>query len=354
MTLGQSLETYSREMERTLRAFQKAIQGGSLLPPHRQSRSGKIGFGLECLETPTQYVIIVQPLDPLNEAKFNKGRKLKIVDRIRNDARALDPATKSGNYSTHFLGYLEARADGFEDALFCNADGHLTEGSTYAFAYIKKRDLRHLSPRYRNSRQHHSQAHARDRRRHRNGNTRSAIPPRARLRSRRSDHDQHDLRILSRHPSRRSQDRKQENPAPTPENSGMATRSSCAPLRKPYTMTQHKLPLRQLENAAVSAALAAGKVLNKHFAKTDLHPRKRQCKPCHQCGRRSRRDFDQHSAQEIYRLRRARGRIRPPCALAISAAGSSIRWMARPTLFIDFRCSASQSRLNGTKKSSSG
>lgn len=92
MVLGQPLETYSREMQRTLDAFQKQHPKTEAYCRLIVSRGiGKIGFGLECLETPTQYVIIVQPLDPLNETKFNKGRKLKIVDRIRNDARAQDP-----------------------------------------------------------------------------------------------------------------------------------------------------------------------------------------------------------------------------------------------------------------------
>src|SRR6185503_16270920 len=52
--------------------------------------------------------------------------------------RALDPAMKSGNYLNSLLGYLEARSEGFEDALFCDANGHLTEGSTFSFAYIKR------------------------------------------------------------------------------------------------------------------------------------------------------------------------------------------------------------------------
>jgi branched-chain amino acid aminotransferase len=140
MVLGQSTDVYAREMQRTIDAFfaMKQFKNAEAYCRIVVSRGvGRIGFGLECLETPTQYAIIVQPLDPLNEEKFKKGRKLRIVDRLRNDSRALDPAMKSGNYLNSLLGYLEARSEGYEDALFCNADGHLTEGSTYAFAYIK-------------------------------------------------------------------------------------------------------------------------------------------------------------------------------------------------------------------------
>jgi branched-chain amino acid aminotransferase len=141
MVLGQKLETYAHEMQRTLDAFRARKE-------HRDTEAycrlvvsrgvGKIGFGLECLLTPTQYVIIVQPLDPLTEAKFQKGRKLRIVDRLRLDRRALDPAMKSGNYLNSLLGYLEACSEDFDDALFCDANGHLTEGSTFSFAYIKR------------------------------------------------------------------------------------------------------------------------------------------------------------------------------------------------------------------------
>ena len=141
MVLGQPLDLYAREMERTVQIFRSRKENQNTEAYCRlvvSRGTGKIGFGLECLLTPTQFVIIVQPLDPLNEAKFSKGRKIKIVDRLRNDARAMDPAAKTGNYLNSLLGYLEARNEDFDDALFCNADGHLTEGSTYAFAYIKR------------------------------------------------------------------------------------------------------------------------------------------------------------------------------------------------------------------------
>jgi branched-chain amino acid aminotransferase len=139
MTLSQSSEQYAREMRRTLDEYRKRenFHGEAYCRLIVSRGSGRIGFGVENVETPTQYTIIVQPLDPLNEEKFAKGRKLRIVDRLRNDARALDPAAKTGNYLNTLLGYLEARAEDFEDALFCNADGHLTEGSTWAFGYIK-------------------------------------------------------------------------------------------------------------------------------------------------------------------------------------------------------------------------
>lgn len=56
--------------------------------------------------------------------------RLCIVERLRNDRRALDPATKSGNYLNNVLGLAEARSSGATDCLFLNAAGHVTEAST--------------------------------------------------------------------------------------------------------------------------------------------------------------------------------------------------------------------------------
>lgn len=55
---------------------------------------------------------------------------LAVVERLRNDRRALDPAVKSGNYLNSVLGLAEARARGATDCLFLNVAGHVTEAST--------------------------------------------------------------------------------------------------------------------------------------------------------------------------------------------------------------------------------
>ena len=155
MTLGQDRKTYIREIDRTFEAFRKTHKGTEAYCRLVVSRGvGKIGFGLNCLTTPTQYTIIVQPLELPSPEQFEKGYKLKVVDRIRNDKRALDPAMKSGNYLNSLLAYLEAtsapvtgskaksamlwKLDGYNDALLANADGHITEGTTFNIGYIKR------------------------------------------------------------------------------------------------------------------------------------------------------------------------------------------------------------------------
>lgn len=141
MQLGQSASHYYQEMQRTVDAYRKQpgkSQTDCYVRLIVTRGIGKIGFGLECLMSPTQYVIMVQPLPPFNQDKFESGLKLKIVDRLRNDPRALDPAMKSGNYLNNLLGFLEAAQENFDDALLCNSHGHLTEGTTFNIFYIRR------------------------------------------------------------------------------------------------------------------------------------------------------------------------------------------------------------------------
>ncbi|MBC7690757.1 MAG: aminotransferase class IV family protein [Methylotenera sp.] len=144
MVLGQPTELYHSEIYRTFAEFRK-------LPGHAKTEAycrilvtrgvGKIGFGLNCILTPTQYVIIVQPVEPPSEEQFNHGMNLQISKRLRNDARALDPAMKSGNYLNSLLAYLEANAQDCDDAVMCNSDGHITEGTTFNIFYIRNNIL---------------------------------------------------------------------------------------------------------------------------------------------------------------------------------------------------------------------
>jgi branched-chain amino acid aminotransferase len=141
MTLSQSLSEYAEQMEKSVQAFHRQAGRAEAEAYCRiiVSRGvGKIGFGQSCVQTPTQYVIITQPLDEPSAQQFEKGYALQISSRIRNDRRALDPAMKSGNYLNSLLAYLEASSDGFDDAILCNHDGHVTEGTTFNVGYIRR------------------------------------------------------------------------------------------------------------------------------------------------------------------------------------------------------------------------
>ncbi|MBL8754886.1 MAG: aminotransferase class IV [Planctomycetes bacterium] len=72
------------------------------------------------------WLAMVRPLSPMS----GKPAKLALIDRLRVDRKALDPATKSGNYLNSVLGLAEAKALGATDCVMANHDGHLTEAST--------------------------------------------------------------------------------------------------------------------------------------------------------------------------------------------------------------------------------
>lgn len=140
MEFSQSRAELLEQTRRTIDAFQAlpGMRGQEMYCRWVLSRGvGKIGFGLQNLQTPTHLSILVQKLDTPSAESFEKGMRVEIASRLRNDPRALDPAMKSGNYLNSVLAYLEAAERGFEDALLCNADGHLTEGTTFNLFYAR-------------------------------------------------------------------------------------------------------------------------------------------------------------------------------------------------------------------------
>jgi branched-chain amino acid aminotransferase len=141
MNLSQSLSKYREECEKTLAAFQ-ALPGMKDREAYCRivvSRgTGKIGFGHENIFTPTTYTVIVQPLAPPTDAQWEAGYRYKIVDRIRNDKRAQDPAAKTGNYMNSLLAYLEGTVEGYDDALLLDSQGFLTEGTTFNLFYVRR------------------------------------------------------------------------------------------------------------------------------------------------------------------------------------------------------------------------
>jgi branched-chain amino acid aminotransferase len=141
MKFSQSTQEYHREILRSIEAY-RAQPGKSNEDVYVRivvSRgSGKIGFGLSNLETPTLYVIIVEPISMFPNKPFEIGAKLQISDRIRNHPNALDPAMKSGNYLNSLLAYLTSAKEGFDDALMLDQQGFMTEGTTYNIFYVNR------------------------------------------------------------------------------------------------------------------------------------------------------------------------------------------------------------------------
>jgi branched-chain amino acid aminotransferase len=141
MKLSQTTKEYEREILRSIEAF-RAQKGHELSDVYARivvSRgAGKIGFGLGNLETPTLYVIIIEPISMFPNPDFKKGAKLQISKRVRNHPKALDPAMKSGNYLNSLLAYLTAAEAGYDDALMLDLQGFMTEGTTYNLFYVNR------------------------------------------------------------------------------------------------------------------------------------------------------------------------------------------------------------------------
>lgn len=142
MKISQPKSELENECERTLSAFRSANPKSEAYCRIIITRGvGKIGFSRNCVESPTQVIVIVQPIESPSAATREKGIALKIVDRLRNDRKALDPAMKSGNYLNSVLAYLEAADEGFDDAILCDSTGHVTEGTTFNLFYVKNGEV---------------------------------------------------------------------------------------------------------------------------------------------------------------------------------------------------------------------
>lgn len=86
---------------------------------------------------PARVVVIARPLPDVG----GKPARLALVQRLRTDPRALDPAIKSGNYLNNVLGLAEAKRAGATDCLFMNAEGHVTEASTANVYVVIDREI---------------------------------------------------------------------------------------------------------------------------------------------------------------------------------------------------------------------
>jgi branched-chain amino acid aminotransferase len=100
---------------------------------------GQGGLDLDpAAATDSQLVVIVVPLAAPSPDMYQRGVGVEIVSIARNDARAIDPAVKSGNYLNNVLALGEARRrSGAYEAILCAPGGSVAEGaSSNVFAVI--------------------------------------------------------------------------------------------------------------------------------------------------------------------------------------------------------------------------
>lgn len=133
--LGQSAEGIGMEIgmdaDQLMRRIKKTVQAGDNPESYirvvvTRGTGTAPNIDLAYAPGPATCVILVRELPKVAIAEA----RLALVQRLRNDRRALDPAIKSGNYLNNVLGLAEARATGATDCLFLNRSGHVTETST--------------------------------------------------------------------------------------------------------------------------------------------------------------------------------------------------------------------------------
>lgn len=90
---------------------------------------GPIALDTRGVESPT-FVVIVAPLVVPNAEQYVRGLSAVIVDVEKAGGGLVDPGIKTGNYLNNILALRQAIARGGEDAIMCNAEGHVAEGAT--------------------------------------------------------------------------------------------------------------------------------------------------------------------------------------------------------------------------------
>lgn len=84
-------------------------------------------------------VHIVQDLTLASiEKAQQQGVRLVTSSVIRNSAQAQDPNIKTSNYLNSLLALQDAKGKGGDDAIMCDAQGHVTEGTTFAVFGVTK------------------------------------------------------------------------------------------------------------------------------------------------------------------------------------------------------------------------
>lgn len=92
--------------------------------------SGKIGLDIALADRP-RLVVMVRPLERPPAAVYRNGLNLRLVHLDPAARRAVAPGIKTGNYLTNIMAMHEARSAGADDALIVDADGRVSEGSSF-------------------------------------------------------------------------------------------------------------------------------------------------------------------------------------------------------------------------------
>lgn len=86
-------------------------------------------------------VMFVQELPETLDSSRKKGMSLLTSKIIRNSAKAQDPDIKTSNYLNSLLALQDVKSRGADDAVLCDVDGNVTEGTTFSLFGVTKEGM---------------------------------------------------------------------------------------------------------------------------------------------------------------------------------------------------------------------
>jgi branched-chain amino acid aminotransferase len=126
------------EIERTVKAYEDVYRTGEdVVMRLVMSRGlGPIGLDFALCER-SSFMIYVFELPHLPESLYEAGIPVVVSKIRRNHPRAIDPAIKCGNFLNNILAFKDAKDAGAHEAIFCNSEGYLAEGTTSNVFLVK-------------------------------------------------------------------------------------------------------------------------------------------------------------------------------------------------------------------------
>jgi branched-chain amino acid aminotransferase len=114
----------------------------ALAPPGEQvvrvmvTRGSSAGLDLFASDGPPLWIVWVKPLDPWKPELFERGLRIMSVTPDALVAR-MSPGVKSNNRQANVMAHRLARQEGFDDGLFVDPSGLVTEGPTWNLFMVK-------------------------------------------------------------------------------------------------------------------------------------------------------------------------------------------------------------------------
>lgn len=98
------------------------------------------------IATHNNFIIIVMPKPIYKQSMYENGIDLLLSNIHRNSIRSTNPNAKSGNYLNNVMAINEAKSLGLYDSIMVNAQGELTEGTSFNLWLVK--DNKILTPKH--------------------------------------------------------------------------------------------------------------------------------------------------------------------------------------------------------------